>query len=102
MKSDMVSMNEKIENLERIVIRQEQYSLRNCLLLHGIAEGERQNTDELVLETLNKEMHIDLTPSDLDRAHRICQKKALSKKPRTVIKFVRYNTRKKKFQIKTF
>ena len=33
MKSDMVNMNEKIENLERIVDRQEQYSRRNCLLL---------------------------------------------------------------------
>ena len=48
MKSDMVNMNEKIEKLERIVDRQEQYARRNCLLLHGIAEDERENTDELV------------------------------------------------------
>ena len=54
MKRDMVNMNEKIEKLERIVDRQEQYSRRNCLLLYGIAEGERENTDELVLETLNE------------------------------------------------
>ena len=41
-------------------------------------------------------MHIDLTPSDLDRTHRIGQKKASSKKPKAVIpKFVRCNTRKK-------
>ena len=45
MKSDMVNMNEKIEKLERIVDRQEQYSRRSCLLLHSIAEGERENTD---------------------------------------------------------
>ena len=50
----MVNMNEKIEKLERIVDRQEQYSHRNCLLLHVIAKGERENTDELVLQTLNK------------------------------------------------
>ena len=42
----MVNMNEKIEKLERIVDRQEQYARRNCLLLHGIAEGERENNDE--------------------------------------------------------
>ena len=101
MKSDMVNMNEKIEKLERIVDRQEQYSRRNCLLLHGITEGERENTDELVLETLNEKMHINLTPSDLDRTHRIGQKKASSKKPRAVIiKFVSYNTRKKFFSNK--
>ena len=53
MKSDMVNLNEKIEKLERIVDRQEQYSRRNCLLLHGIAEDELENTDELILETSN-------------------------------------------------
>ena len=99
MKSDMVNMNEKIEKLERIVDIQEQYSRRNCLLLHGFAEGERENTDELVLETLNEKMHIYLTPSDSDRTHHIGQRKASSKKPRVVIiKFVSYNTRKKIFK----
>ena len=53
MKRDLVKMNEKIEKLERIVDRQEQYSRRNCLLLHGIAEDELENTDELILETSN-------------------------------------------------
>ena len=45
-------------------------------------------------------MHIDLTPSDIDRTHRIGQKKASSKKSRAVIiKFVSYNTRKIKKKI---
>ena len=93
------NMNEKIEKLERIVDRQEQYSRCNCLLLYGIAEVERENTGELVLETLNKKMHIDLTPSDSDRTHHIGQKKASSKKPRVaIIKFGSYNTRKKIFK----
>ena len=51
MKNDMGNMNKKIEKLERIVDRQEKYSHRNWLLLQGIAERERQNTDD-VLETL--------------------------------------------------
>ena len=98
MKSDMVNMNEKIEKLEWMVDRQEQYSRRNCILLHGIAEGERENPDNLVLETLNRKLHIDLTLSDLDRTHRIGQKKASSNKQRAVItKFVSYNTRKRIF-----
>ena len=98
MKSDMVNMNEKIEKLERTVDRQEQYSRRNCLLLHGITEGERENTDDLVLETLNEKMHVDLMPSDIDRTHRIGQKKASSNKSRAVIiKVISYNTRKRIF-----
>ena len=64
----------------------------------NITEHERQNTDELVLETLNEKIHINLTLSDLDRTHGIGQKKASSKKPRAVIiKFVSHNTRKKVF-----
>ena len=70
MKSDMVNMNKKVGKLEMLVDRQGQYSPRNCLLPHGITEGERENTD-LVLETLNQKMKIDLTPSDLGRTPRI-------------------------------
>ena len=85
MKSDMVNMNEKIEKMERIVDRQEQYSRCNCLLLHGIAQGEPENTEELVLETLYGKTHIDLATLDLGRTDRIGQKKASRKKPRAVI-----------------
>ena len=42
MKSEMINMNNKIEKLEKIVDRKEQYSRRNCLV-HGIAECEREN-----------------------------------------------------------
>ena len=98
LKSDMVNMNEKIEKLERIVDRQEQYSRCNCLLLHGITEGEGEKTDDLVLENLNEKMHVDLNPSDLVRTHRIGPKKAWSNKPRAVIiKLVSYNTGKRIF-----
>ena len=45
MNSDISNMNEKIEKLEKIVNRQEQYSCRNCLLLRCIGEAERENID---------------------------------------------------------
>ena len=104
MKNDMVNMNEKIEKLERMVDRQDQFSCRNCFLLHSITDGEREITDELALEIfLNKKIHIDLTPSDIDRTHRIGQKKGSSKKSRgAIIKFVSYNTRKIKKNIYIF
>ena len=37
MKTDMYVMNEKVEKLKEIVVRQEEHLGRNCLLLHGIA-----------------------------------------------------------------
>ena len=50
MKSDMVRTNKNMEKLEEVVARQEQYICRNFLLLHGIAQVECENTDDLVLE----------------------------------------------------
>ena len=49
MKIDMVNSNKNIEKLEEIVDRQGQYICWNCLLLHGIAKVECENTDDLVL-----------------------------------------------------
>ena len=46
-------MAQRIDKLENLVDRQEQYSRRNCLLVHEIAETNKENTDGLVLKTLN-------------------------------------------------
>ena len=98
-------MNKNFEKIERIVDRLEEYSRRNRLLLHGIPEDERENTDDLVLGTLNEKVHGDLTLSDLDKTHLTCQKNAASNKPKAVIdKCVSCNVSKRTFffSIKAF
>ena len=66
--------------------------------MHGITENERETTHDWVLVVLSEKMHVDLTFSDIDKTHRIGQKKTSSYKPRAVIiKFVSYNTRKRIF-----
>ena len=87
--------NETIEKLVEIGDRKEQYSRRNCLLLHGITDNEAENTDDFVLRTANEKMNIELSSSDLDRTHRVSQKNGSNRKSRAVIvKFVSYITRK--------
>ena len=49
----------------------EQYSRRNCLLFHGLKESDGENTDKIVIDTIRKEMTIDISEQDLDRTHRI-------------------------------
>ena len=50
------------------------------------------------MEILNEKLHGYLTVSNLDRSHRIGQKKASSDKPRAIIvRFVSCNTRKRIF-----
>ena len=76
--------------------KQEQYSRRNCLLLHGIPEKKQENTDELCIKAINKHLDLDINDRDIDRAHRIGNPRNADKKPRPmIIKLMKYNDRKK-------
>lgn len=92
---DLVTQNRnflnKIDDLE-------QYSRRNCLLLHGVDENDDENTDELVLTTVAVEMGIQLNEEDIDRTHRLGKPNRKDGKPRPIIvKFTRYAVRNKVF-----
>ena len=80
--------------------RPEQYSRKNCLLIHGIPENKNKNTDVLAMEVIETKMDIKITDNDIDRTHRIGKPiKNGTTKP-VIIKFVRYNDRKKIFSSK--
>ena len=49
--SEMAQINNKLENL---VDRQEQYSQRNCLSVHRIAETNDENMEDLAFKTINE------------------------------------------------
>ena len=53
LKSEMDGLSTKIEKLEKLQDQQEQYSRRNCLLVHGIAEEKEEVTDEVIISTLS-------------------------------------------------
>ena len=95
-------MNKKVENLETEIDKHEQYSRRNCLLVHGIVETDDEVTDDLVIETVSTKINIEISPADLDRTHRIGKKKPGQNEPRPIIvKLSRYNVRKKVFPTTT-
>ena len=95
------SLTEKLNGFTEQVDRQEQYSRQNCLLIHGITEGNQENTDDLALEILREKLDIELTQRDLDGTYRIGKNDKRSNRPRPVIvKFIRYNDRKKIFSKK--
>ena len=68
-KSELDSLSTKIEKLEKLQDQQEQYSRRNCLLVHGIAEEKEEITDEVIINTLNEKLDLDITLRDLERTH---------------------------------
>ena len=45
--------------------RQEQYSHRNCILIHGTTETQDENTDDISLRTINEHLKVELTEKEL-------------------------------------
>ena len=76
-----------------IIDRQEQYSCRNCLLLHGIEEKSNGNTGQRVINALSESMGKIISIQNIDRAHRLPRKKPNGKSRLVIVKFVCYNTR---------
>ena len=76
----MDSLSTKVEKLEKLQDQQEQYSRRNCLLIHGIAEEKEEITDEVIINTLKK-LDLNIKLRDIDRMHRIGEPKKLEEKP---------------------
>ena len=90
----MSKMNKRIEELRRKTDRQEQYSRRNCVLIHGIAENKEENTDQQAIDFINDNLDIKIDKIDIDRSHRIGRYDKAKKKARPIIvKFARYNVR---------
>ena len=84
-----------------MIDRHEQYSRRNCILVHGVKESENEGTDVVVTETLNELLQEKLTDVDIDRSHRIGKLKK-GEHSRSIIKFVRYNIRNSILKLEKF
>ena len=65
LKSEVDSLSTKVEKLEKLKDQHEQYSRRNCLLVHGIAEEKEEITDEVILNTRNEKFVLQVTLRDI-------------------------------------
>ena len=98
---NVAKLTQKVDDLSEAVEKQEQYSRRNCLLLHGIPEKKQENTDELCIKAINEHLDLDINDRDIDRTHRTGNPRNTDEKPRPIIiLLVRYNNRKKIFDSK--
>ena len=80
----------------------EQYSRRNCLVLHGVNESNEENTNEIIIKTFSEELGVEIKEDDLDRSHWLGKPKRKDNKTRAIIvKFTRYAVRKEIFMNKS-
>ena len=63
LKNNTKTLNEKEETMHRSLDRLEQYSKRNCLLIHAVKENKKKNTDKVIIEILEKEMQENVSSS---------------------------------------
>ena len=78
--TQVTELTDKGSNLPVHVDEQEQYSRRNCLLIHGVEENRNGNTDTSSIDIINEHLGIDIQPSDIDQTHRIGNKNKAHKK----------------------
>ena len=75
LQSELKNSNIKVEDLEKKTEMQEQYSRRNCIIIHGLKEEKNERTNDKVVKLLREELNEDVLLEDLDRTHRIGIKK---------------------------
>ena len=79
------TLSSKISKLEKQADQQEQYSKRNCLLVHGIKEVRGKKTDDIIIETISQNLDIDIAPYVIGRSHRIGKPRQPEEKQRPMI-----------------
>ena len=95
LREEVSSLKNEHEQLKSDVENQEQYSRRNCPLVHCIPKEQGEGTDSIVLNAINEHLEEELTEDNNVRTHRVGKPKQNKKAPRPIIiKFVRYNCRR--------
>ena len=90
LEENIEKLEERNKSLAESVDNLQQYSRRNCLLLHRVKETKDKNTDDVTIKTLSEE----ISHEDLDRTHRIGKTDRNDGKSRPIIiKFARYAAR---------
>ena len=94
----MSKITERIEGLESMIDRQEEYSRQNYTLIHRIAENKEENTYQQSIDFIYDNLDIKIDEIDINRSHRIGSYDKAKKKARSIIvKFARDNVRGRVF-----
>lgn len=105
LKKELDHLRQENVHLESQMDDSQQYSRRNCLLIHGIPEEDGENTTTASLNKINHRLDLQLSPSDIDRSHRLGRPKSSSSKTDTktrpiILKFISYSHREQVYSAK--
>ena len=66
-----MKLQTEIEELRLIAGEAEQYSRRNCLILTGVPEVQKEDTDDIVRDVAQEWLNVQLDMRSIDRPHRV-------------------------------
>ena len=75
LKEKISTLSKRLDDLDSVIDRQEQYSCQNCLVLYGIEEESNENTDKRVIEVLCESTGATISIQDIDWTYRLPEKK---------------------------
>lgn len=105
-RNELHAVSESISRQDEHIDQLEQYSRRNCLIFHGVAEKPDENVTDIVLDIMKHKLNVNIEISAIDRAHRIghpsrtaAQAVKEGRRP-IIVKFVSYLFRSMVFRAK--
>ena len=86
LKNQTKELETKNSKLEIMIEEQQQYSRRNCLLIHGVPSQKNEDTDQIAIDIIQSHLDIPIEKHELDRSHRFS-------KPNSpiIVKFATHN-----------
>ena len=94
------TLEESVKSLTYELDDLQQYSRRTCLLIHGVAEEEKENVEAKVFDVVNKDVKANLADTDVSRTHRLGKKRSDGKPRPIIVRFLSYRQRKQVFDRK--
>ena len=61
-----MSLKERFIEIDKTLDRQEQYSRRNCLLVHGVNEKNNEGTDQAIINIIKNDVGEEITIHDIE------------------------------------
>ena len=86
-------LNDDITKAHDQINELEQYSRRNCVRITGVKEENHESCSQLVTNIATRKLETEITPTDIDRAHRLGPKRTDGKERAMIVKFTTYDAR---------
>ena len=100
LQQENLKLQTEIKELKPDADEAEQYSRRNCLILTGVPEVQKEDTDDIIRDVAQKWLNVQLDIRSIDRSHQLGKKTSHGKPRPIIVKLCNYHDKEKMSQAK--